>query len=160
MTTKLKIIFRAEHKFGPTDTIRAAIRRYNGKNLTVDEMDGLTAEFNKLNHRPTPRVGDVYYIPVIAMPRVNIVDSTKIVLPEDTLDNIEATLEANPDQFRGDLLPLLFKHYPHHYDALARTWKTANFDVYLNRVIKGAGQVGWSKDSLDEVVNFKNRLTE
>jgi hypothetical protein len=155
MSAKLNIIFKAEHKFGPTDTIRAAIRRYNGKNLSDDEIEGLTVEFNKLNSKPTPRVGDIYYIPVIVMPKAKISEIEKVILPDDTLANIKATVIEDPTQFRGDLLPLLFRDYPKHYASLSSIWKNVNFKLYLDRIIAGAKQTAWPKDNLDELLAFR-----
>lgn len=52
------------HRFGLKDTIRGAIRLYNNKDLTKEELDGLCEIFNELNNSAIPKPGDTFIIPV------------------------------------------------------------------------------------------------
>lgn len=188
----MKIIFQAQHRFGPTDTIRAAIRRYNNKVLTTEELEFLTEEFIKINTktRSHPRVGDVYLVPVIAMPETTgPIELDGIVMPDRSFVKVEdlnvsqavestenentsveeTVLDVNPipkvesavpeeDTFPSSALVLLQRDYPHHYELLQQLWGTPNFIVYVNRIVKGAGQTGWPKENYDEMVALKDSL--
>lgn len=189
----MKTIFQAKHRFGPTDTIRAALRRYNAKVLTPEELEFLTTEFVKINPKTHshPRVGDVYLVPVIVMPQsTGPIELDGIVMPDRSFvkkvedlnvsQTIESTenenvaveetiLDADPipevestvseeDTFPSSALVLLQRDYPHHYELLQQLWNTPNFIVYVNRIIKGAGQTGWPKENYDEIVALKSSL--
>lgn len=63
MSTTYKYV---EHKFGPNETIKAIIRRYNHLELTPIIQDKLLAEFNNVNGKHVPKVGQTVKIPILA----------------------------------------------------------------------------------------------
>lgn len=53
-----------EHRFGPGETINAAIRKYNRQKMRNELVVELKSRFNELNENKVPRVGDTVKIPV------------------------------------------------------------------------------------------------
>lgn len=53
-----------DHRFGPSETIRAIIRRYNHLDITPAMQDKLIAEFNKINGEEVPKAGQTVKIPI------------------------------------------------------------------------------------------------
>ena len=58
---KVKVV---EHTFGPQDTVKAALRRYNNLDLTPEEVDELMRMYQTLNGAHCPRVYDRVKIPI------------------------------------------------------------------------------------------------
>ena len=64
MNTQNNIAF-IEHRFNMTETINGALRLYNHRVLTADEMVELQRLFNELNENNVPRPGQVVKIPIL-----------------------------------------------------------------------------------------------
>lgn len=52
------------HVFGPSETIRAIIKKYNHQNMTETTMKKLTERYNQLNENSIPRLGERVKIPL------------------------------------------------------------------------------------------------
>lgn len=53
-----------DHVFGPMDTIRAVIKKYNHPNITEQTIDGLLTKYNLMNDCKIPYVGRSAKIPI------------------------------------------------------------------------------------------------
>lgn len=56
------------HLFMPGQTINAALKRFNGHNLTAEELAWLQAEFNRVNNYPLVKPGMRLVIPLLVLP--------------------------------------------------------------------------------------------
>jgi len=142
----MDVVFEAKHRFGPKDTIRGAIRRYNTKVLSEAEMDKLYHLFNHINNEMVPRVGDIFVIPVIDD------HSATFDAKENNTANLEIANEFDPLVFPSQMLVIMLQQYPHHYQMLANMWRTDNFDVYLARVVNQS--TDYSQEIQDEIAEF------
>lgn len=55
---------QVEHIFGPGETIRAIIRKYNHMGMTETMLEKMMIEYNKLNESKIPKPGDKVKIPI------------------------------------------------------------------------------------------------
>ena len=53
------------HQFRPTETVTSVIRYLGRHNYTREELDLLLTEFDRINDKKVPRVGDLFEIPIL-----------------------------------------------------------------------------------------------
>lgn len=54
------------HRFGPSETIRAVVRKLNHQGMSSTMLDLMLEEFNKLNNNRVPKPGEVFEIPIFS----------------------------------------------------------------------------------------------
>lgn len=65
----MKFEHSTRHLFMPGHTITAAIKLYNGYNLTLNQMTDLMFAFNELNGGKLPKPGNNFKIPLLEAPK-------------------------------------------------------------------------------------------
>lgn len=56
------------HRFGPNETLSGILKKYNSHAATAEQIAMLMVQYNELNGKHVPRVGETRLIPIDLLP--------------------------------------------------------------------------------------------